>query len=152
MSLYNALFGTNPAASTLLDLLGLKPGNFYRFRDCYLTDNDEIAVYTRGGGGNREDNTTDVAGHPNYLRDEDDDFDCTYATYYFSLPEAGKKVIDALRDMESAKRNPAEAWKKLIADLRAGNEDDPAVKRATELAKTLFEAVIGKEEKDRVGD
>lgn len=140
MSMYNALFGENPASEILLGLLGLERGDFYRYRDCYLTeDGGEIAVYTRGGGGNRDDNTTDVAGHPNYLSDSDDDFDCTYATYYFSVPEAGKKVIDMLKDMDTVKRDPAKAWEKLIADLHSGGKpDDPAVKNAMEVGRRLF--------------
>lgn len=146
MSLYNMLFGTNPAAGILLELLGLSPNDFYRFRDCYLTENGEIAVYTRDGGGNRDDNTTDVCSHPNYLRDENDDFDCTYVTYYFSVPVAGQMVVDMLKDMDSVNKNPTESWKKLFNDLQSKNLDDPAVQRAMSVGKKIFSAITGEKE------
>jgi len=61
-------------------------------------------VYTRNGGGNRDhwdddrepgidcDCTGCIAtyrlpAHGLYISDADDDFDCTYATFYFDVPE-----------------------------------------------------------------
>jgi hypothetical protein len=87
MSLYNMLFGMNPEASDILGLIGINVGDVERFRDCFIADG-QIQVYTRTGGGNRE-------GYPNkvltsnqyYIYDEDDTYDCTYATYYFKIPE-----------------------------------------------------------------
>jgi len=35
--------------------------------------------------------------HPLYLYDEDDDFDCTYATIYFSIPEKFKDIVLKLK-------------------------------------------------------
>jgi len=131
MSMYNMLFGKSPAAELLLGALGLTEGNFYRFRDCYLDEKGRIAVYTRGGGGNRgcscyepEAGTVDVAGeqhtpgcvvvthatnrkHPAYLFDEDDDFDSTYATFYFRVPETmDRAAVEAIEP--EMKRD--EAW------------------------------------------
>jgi hypothetical protein len=113
MGLYNMIAGESPIADMLLESIGLKRESFYRYRDCYVNDG-KIAVYTRGGGGNREcycddyieddDVTVEFEGeqhleecvvlmqnqnrkHVLYLSDHDDDFDCTYATFYFKLPE-----------------------------------------------------------------
>ena len=114
MSMYNMIFGKDPNSELLLEMLELEQGDFYRFRDCYLTEDNEIAVYTRGGGGNRECycddyyevdelSIADAIGdlhekgcvvlthernhkHPNYIHDADDYFDSTYATFYFSVP------------------------------------------------------------------
>ena len=36
--------------------------------------------------------------HPNYLRDEDDDFDSTYAYVYFSFPEKYAGLLKAMQD------------------------------------------------------
>lgn len=42
----------------------------------------------RTGGGNREDYpNAALTTHPLYLRDVDDDYDPTYAHYYFRIPE-----------------------------------------------------------------
>jgi len=90
MSFYNMIFGKNPDTKDILALLGLSETDIERFRDCYIND-DEICIYTRTGGGNREYYPNEVlTSHPNYIRDEDDDYDCTYATYYFSLPQPPK--------------------------------------------------------------
>ncbi len=106
MGLYNLLHGENADADVLLAGLGLTRGQVGRYRDVWVTAADEIAVYTRNGGGNRDcwsdepssnSDSCDCAGcvisyrlpqHPLYLRDEDDDFDSTYATVYFKAPDS----------------------------------------------------------------
>lgn len=88
MGLYNAIFGVNPNAGKILEALGLLPGQIGRFRDAFIIGG-EIAVYTRMGGPNREEYREQIEAlrsHPCYLRDEDDDFDSTYATFYFRIP------------------------------------------------------------------
>jgi len=114
MGLYNLLFGQNPRAHVYLACLGLNPGDVGRFRDCYLKDGT-IAVYTRNGGGNREDYMPDFSNHAN-LRDEDDDFDCTYATIYFSYPT---EYVEILKALESGEGNapPSEKWTKLLESM-----------------------------------
>lgn len=97
MSLYNMINGVNPATFFILPLLGEKhPDDYPRFRDCFVTEDNEIAVFTRVGGGNRNEGfgEEELQSHPNFLRDEDDDFDSTYATYYFSVPEEWEKDFD----------------------------------------------------------
>lgn len=98
MSLYNMLNGVNPATFVILPMLGEKhPDQYPRFRDCFI-DGEEIHVYTRVGGGNRNCGfgEEELQAHPNYLRDEDDDFDSTYATYIFSVPEQWKPDFDKI--------------------------------------------------------
>jgi hypothetical protein len=80
-----------------------------------------VAIYTRQGGGNREcwcddydnhedyclsANNEELTNHPNYLSDSDDDFDSTYATFYF---DAGikKNQVDDFQDRVSAMRRLA---------------------------------------------
>lgn len=90
MSFYNMLFGKNPNAEELLSVLGLEECQIERFRDCYVEDN-KIVILTRTGGLNRETWQNEVLiNHPCYLYDKDDDYDNTYAYYYFSLPEPSK--------------------------------------------------------------
>jgi hypothetical protein len=45
--------------------------------------------------------------HPNYLYDEDDEFDSTYATIYFSFPEQYKEWLELC---ESGKWDPDKKW------------------------------------------
>lgn len=119
MSLYNALFGVNQLAPLLLECLGLTPSKTGRFRDCYLSK-DKIVVYTRNGGGNREEYQPvldTLAKHPNYLRDYDDDFDCTYCSIEFSFPEAYKTELEELAKV-SAPDTPADKWKLALEALR----------------------------------
>ena len=132
MSMYAMIFGESQHADTLLALLGTKKSDFYRYRDCYLTDKRQIAVYTRGGGGNRacgcddatpEERTVEFAGdrhspgcvrpiqasnrkHPCYLFDEDDDFDSTYATFYFRLPDEADRgaLADVMPELSREER------------------------------------------------
>ena len=78
--------GVNPAAFIFLPMLGKHPDEYPRFRDCFLRDKGDgehsILVYTRVGGGNREGYAIEIAelmSMPEYLGDEDDDFDSTFA-------------------------------------------------------------------------
>lgn len=98
MSLYNMINGVNPATFFILPMLGEKhPDNYPRFRDCFV-DNNEIHVYTRVGGGNRNCGfgEEELQQHPNYLRDFDDEYDSTYATYVFSIPDEFKNDFDLI--------------------------------------------------------
>ena len=132
MSMYNLIFGQNKHSDLILALLHLKKESVGRFRDAFIT-NGEIAVYTRNGGGNREhwdytyDNnegadcpcpgciiTHHLPKHPNYLRDEDDDFDSTYATIYFSIPTEIRELANSL---ESGNFNPDDRWAEKITTL-----------------------------------
>ena len=174
MSLYNAIFRKNPLSKILLGLIGLTEKDFYRFRDCYLNEDGNISVYTRGGGGNREcfcgeyskdectvidsDNNRHTPGcvclfhaanqlHPNYLNDFNDDFDNTYASFIFSIPESGKYVIDVFKEANVGNRNPEKMWKVLFEKLDKCDKNDPYVKRATEIGKTLIDEIKERMEK-----
>lgn len=99
MSLYNMICGKNVNAGVILALLGLKECDIERFRDCSMDENG-ISIYTRTGGGNREDYPNDVLiSNPCYSGDEDDDFDSTYATYHFKFPDNIKEDCLKLFDM-----------------------------------------------------
>lgn len=99
MSLYNMLSGVNPATFFILPMLGEKhPDEYPRFRDCFVSEENEIHVYTRVGGGNRNCGygEEELQSHPNFLRDEDDEFDTTYATYVFCVPEDWKNDFELI--------------------------------------------------------
>jgi len=78
-----------------------------RFRDIYLNeDGTKIILYTRNGGGNREEYWYIFKGlktHPNYLEDYDDDYDSTYAYIEFLVPEKYRELAKALATGEAPK-------------------------------------------------
>jgi hypothetical protein len=97
LSLYNLLNGVNPNARNILQALDLDPHQIERFRDAsFGKDGDQhiLRIFCRTGGGNRSDYpNTILTSHPSYLRDHDDDYDPTYAHYYFKIPQ---DVLDQL--------------------------------------------------------
>lgn len=163
MSLYNALFGVNPFAGILLSFLGTAPDSIPRFRDCYVDEKGRIVIHTRTGGGNRdyyesEDScrdhypeyfesdeppsgpwNADLRALPGFLYDEDDDFDCTYADFYFQPSGEVAKLVKQFSEI-GAEGNPGERWQKLFADMEAGR-DNPQVARALEVGKPIIEGI-----------
>ncbi len=134
------VFGESKQADILLAVLDLTRGDLYRYRDCYLTDDGRIAVYTRGGGNNRDcycwqyadhelapgehlDGCAVVAQrkmemHPLYLYSEDDDCDSTYATFYYRVPDdAAEKVAGMVPEQDRDER-----WQEFIAALKSAND------------------------------
>jgi hypothetical protein len=89
--MYNILYGENKQSDIILDFLNLTRSDFGRFRNVFVDlEENYIQVYTRCGGGNREyyQEVFDLMlKHPLYIRDEDDDFDCTYCSFYFRVSE-----------------------------------------------------------------
>lgn len=139
MSLYNAVFGANAAGPALVALLNERhPVKVGRFRDAWVEhDGDDlvIRVHTRNGGGNRECWCSDepctcgcpranesMEAHPWYVRDEDDDFDSTYADFWFrpELAALDPEVARALVAMAQAPVDMAERWNAAIEAIGGG--------------------------------
>lgn len=129
MGMYNLLHGENEDSDLLLQALGLGRGDFARYRDVWVSEDSLIAVYTRLGGGNSEcecdDPDTHDGGegcyvptierlrqHPRYRRDRDDDFDCTYKTFFFEPP-------DSIPDDYPRGPDGDERWARTLAALEA---------------------------------
>ena len=137
MSLYNLLFGQNPASDFILATLGLTSAEVGRFRDAFVTE-AKIAIYTRTGGGNREayqDSNQFLQDHPLYLSDCDDEFDSTYATFYFGFPELWRAELLAL---QGEAFNPSERWTKKIESIKEG-ELTPAMRELGEKLKQALD-------------
>lgn len=99
MSLYNMLFGYNPATFVILPMLGRKIREYPRFRDCFVSeDNNNIVVYTRVGGGNRNTGygEEELYKDPHFIKTYDDDFDNTFGCYEFSVPERWQKDFELI--------------------------------------------------------
>lgn len=105
MSLYNMMMGFNPACVAIMPMLGRKQEEWPRFRDCYVTDEKNIAIYTRVGGGNRNCGygEEELYKDENFLTTYDDEYDNTYGTYEFKVPEKWKADFDAILAGETSK-------------------------------------------------
>jgi hypothetical protein len=114
------VFGVNPLAQALLEILEIDYRDVPRFRDCFLSKENTIIVYTRTGGGNREEYQSQndaMKLHKRYLRDEDDSLDCTYAIFHFSIPDEIKG--DCIELIEKGYGiDPSERWKQFIENLQ----------------------------------
>ena len=98
MSLYNMLRGFNPACVFIMPMLGRRQDEYPRFRDCFVTEENNIAIYTRVGGGNRNCGygEEELYKDENFLRTYDDNYDNTYATYEFKVPDKWKADFDLI--------------------------------------------------------
>lgn len=168
MSLYNLVHGENPFSRILLAILGLDRDQIPRYRDCWFTGS-EIAVHTRTGGGNREyyeDKESCRANYPecfngeknppgpwnsdlrkieSFLRDEDDDYDPTYATFYYSVPETILKELQAL----NISSTPAsERWQTFFDRMEKADTTDPNIARITKSLEPIIKAIqdLGKQQ------
>lgn len=146
MSLYNMMFGENKDAKDLLKMLYLDPDDFGRFRDAYLNaDGTKIIVYTRCGGGNREDYEPvfkTMRSHPNYILDSDDNYDETYCYFEFSVPSEfieqtkakatgvepptiEEKFNDFFKEMEDPNSEASKKSEKIAKKITEGMEENP---------------------------
>jgi hypothetical protein len=123
MSLYNSLFGFNSAKEILLKILNIEEETIPRFRDCfYDADRHLIVIHTRTGGGNREgyrEENNALTLHDFYKYDCDDEYDCTYANFFFTIPQEFDQLKDIFSGMETI--TPAEKWKSLQFELEECN-------------------------------
>ena len=141
MSLYNMLFGNNPAAPFLLEQLDLdqadKKYTTGRFRDIFFNNEDpknpKVILYTRNGGGNRPDYLDvfdNLSTHPNYIKDYDDDFDSTYAYIEFTPTP---KILEYFKGVETGKvMNVDEKFKAEMERMENGGEVNPEMAKFME--------------------
>ena len=141
--LYNMIFGYSDQAPVALGLIGKTSDDFMRFRDAWLEKGPDgtvrIAVYTRMGGGNRDHGdwgTCDLTGEqgygdgpcwgcwvdsvatwPGYLGGVDDEFDNTYRTFYFQVPEEWSERVAALDVQDTV--DTGARWAQLAESLKA---------------------------------
>jgi len=124
MSLYNLINGVGPAAYFILPFLGKLPDEYPRFRDCFTHDpehpeyDDKIHIYTRVGGGNRESYEAEInelRAMAGYLADHDDNFDSTYATFVYEIPEKWKRDYEFAKQMKLADVSPE--YRELICNV-----------------------------------
>lgn len=117
MNLYNMINGLNPACLFILPMLGRSMDEYPRFRDCFVTEDNNIAVYTRVGGGNRGCGfgEEELYKDKNFITTYDDDFDNTYATYEFAVPDEWREDFDKI--MNGKLSETSNQYKNLIVGL-----------------------------------
>lgn len=124
--LYNMALGDGrevQRGAAVLRMLGLTFEDTGRFRDAWVEKGENgpvIAIYTRNGGGNRNDYEEVIAAmqaHENYLRDADDEFDSTYATFYFTVPD---EWCDSLAQVAIEPVDMSAKWRSAIDAMGGG--------------------------------
>ena len=106
MSLYNMMHGVKAIPTFfILPMLGKHPDEYPRFRDCFLKDEEHpeyannIHIYTRTGGGNREEyieENQEIREMKGFVGDYDDSFDSTFASWIFKIPTKWKVDFDKI--------------------------------------------------------
>jgi len=90
----------NVNSEQILKAIGIKEEDIPRLRGVGI-DDGKILIHTRTGGGNREgyeEQNNELTQNKYYISDEDDDFDCTYANFWFRIPE---ELTDELLKLEN---------------------------------------------------
>lgn len=136
MSFYNIVFEYNHYCILVLPMLGRKPEEYPRFRDCFVTEEGNIAVYTRVGGGNRNCGYEEevLYDDPDFIRTYDDAFDSTYGTYEFRVPEKWKEDFDKIMsgDAKSVSDEYVDTVRKMYPKLAEEGVLDKVFKRTLE--------------------
>lgn len=139
MSLYNTLFGMNEEAVVLLGMIGLDKEYFKRFRDIELIEKGtKIRVFTRLGGGNREDYKSEwekIRKHELYIKDYDDSFDETYAYIEFNILDKYKET--ARKMFKEEPQSFEDKFKKELEDMQIPGTK--AYERAGNIAKKIVD-------------
>jgi hypothetical protein len=137
--------GVNPYADALLTMLVLEkiPRDVYRFRDVYMPDEETVGLVCRVGGRNRrnyQEIITLFQSHPCYIRDEDNDFDSTFLTIYFSVPsyyEAFGRAVFGLTDRE----HPLDKFQRIVNDMSDG-VDNEHTERMLQVGQELMGKIL----------
>jgi len=126
-NMYNMLFGANIATFLIYPtLFENHPDSFPRFRDCFVSEDEKtIKVYSRMGGGNRECweaakaecdcpacQANEIENQENCISRIDDDFDSTYCTFSFKVPEKYKNDVELI--MKNKLKETSKEYKDLI--------------------------------------
>lgn len=117
MSLYNMVNGFNPACFWILPMLGRKYNEYPRFRDCFVENNNNILIYTRVGGLNRNNGYEEekLYDDPNFIKTYDDENDSTYGYYEFKVPDKWKDDFNKIICEEV--KEISDDYKKVLKDF-----------------------------------
>lgn len=141
MSLYNTVLGENEFSGLLLSMLGFQSrSEIPRYRDCWW-NGKEIVVYTHVGGGNRNDYKEEIGALQNrkgYTSDEDDEYDFTFAAFYYTFPPEFETYKAAIKPET---RTVRERWEEALKKI--SNKDPSTLKQIEPIVAALKEALDG---------
>ena len=117
MDICNVINEFDPIRILIMPMLGKKPDEYPRFRDCYVTKENNIAICTRVGGDNRNCGfgEEELYNDSNFIRTYDDEFDDTYGIYEFSVPNEWKEDFNKI--MKDKLHEVSNKYKKLVIDF-----------------------------------
>lgn len=133
--MYNTVFGSRDP-NLITFCIGKTASDFGRYRDVWLENSEGrliLAVYTRCGGGNRDDYEHVFAMAfqvPGYVSSHDDDFDSTYCTFRFRLStEKQEELLSEVRKVDpdfsiegvQGQVNMSERWMKAINAIKTAS-------------------------------
>jgi len=129
LDLYN-----NVNTKQILKAIGIKEDDIPRLRGVGI-DDGKILIHTRTGGGNREcyeEENDNLTKNEFYLYDEDEEFDCTYANFWYRIPE---KLTEKLLKLEDKKSKAVLGDSKVAIGLMFGDKE--AIKTAESRLKSV---------------
>jgi len=132
------LLGYDPMAPALLTILRLSPATIPRFRDCWW-NGEHIVLLTRTGGGNRAEYVIEnqtLRELPTFVRDEDNEWDPTFAEFYYTMPKEMQWVVPKLTVQTKTMRERTMEVLNAIA-----TPGDPKGKKAVEALRPLMEQI-----------
>lgn len=153
--MYRNMHGENVQAPYLKKILGLvildKTVN-YRYRDIFLKEKGtKILLLTRMGGGNREGFESQINSlkeHPYYIKDYDDNYDCTYAYFEFSVPD--EYLADCkkfyVKETKSLKERSEQVMEEMAKMSKEEAENDPRFKPLFDIVKQIAKVSKGEQE------
>lgn len=152
MSLYNMTCGNNPLFglyARILETVAPLP-SIPRFRDMYTRECDggvQIVIYTRTGGGNRddyEDENGAMAAHPLFVCDFDDEYDPTFAHFVYSVPEKYEQsLLRVHRAGEGIPKlsTPADKFQRALDGIRGESKNATVTDEQTSELAAALEAI-----------
>lgn len=145
--MYEKVCNINPDAGRVLNLIGLDPTFLIeecRLRDVYLSkDKTKVVIFTRIGGGNRKSYSASIKRLKNfkgYIRDYDDDFDNTYASFEYQIPS--NKLIEVVAFLSSS--DTTTGGEKLKQSLEKLEKDPDEFLKEHPRFKVMMDDIINK--------
>ena len=145
--MYEMVCDINPDAGRVLNLIGLDPTFLIeecRLRDVYLSkDKTKVVIFTRIGGGNRESYSASIKRLKNfkgYIRNYDDDFDNTYASFEYQIP--ANKLTEVVAFLSSS--DTTTGGEKLKQSLERLEKDPDEFIKEHPRFKVMMDDIINK--------
>lgn len=145
--MYDALFKYNSLLPQCLMLANVRVNEVERLRDAVLKKDKKygyiVEVLTRTGGSNRSSfPNTNLIINFNYIKSYDDNYDNTYAHFFFKVDPDWLELIDLEKIYKNQSRKEINLKKMFETEFKEMNiEGTEAYKRAQNMAKNLESAI-----------